>query len=89
MKNIIFYKVRKKDVIYFIFFLGLILRIIAYLNFASYKASDGYIYFGRVLYESKAFGKDRQFYEDYKTDPKSIDELFSNSSFPIIKRNGK
>jgi 4-amino-4-deoxy-L-arabinose transferase-like glycosyltransferase len=89
MKNTIFSKFRKDNAIYFIFFLGLILRIIAYLNFASYKAYDGYIYHGRVLYESKAYGRDRQFFEDNNGDPKLIDELFNNPSSPIIKVNGK
>ena len=89
MKNTIFSKFRKSNAIYFIFLLGLILRIIAYLNFASYKVSDGYIYHGRVLYESKAHGRDRQFFEDGGMCPKLTDEAFNNPSKPIISRNGK
>ena len=80
----------KNSLIYLIVFAGLILRILSYCYLPNYKPSDGYIYHGRVLYESKAHGRDRQFFKDLSgADKKTIDSYFSNPSSPIINKNGK
>ena len=84
----IIHKFKKDNIIHFILLFGLILRIISYVNFASYKDCDGYLSFGRILYESKAFGRDRQFsVEDGREKSKINKEV--NSPQPIINKNGK
>ena len=80
----------KKNKIYIIILLGLLLRIFSYINHASYEDYDGYLSFGRILYESKAFGRDRQFFELHASEKNhNIDNLFNNPSLPITNKNGK
>jgi len=84
----IIHKFKKDNIIHFILLFGLILRIISYVNFASYKDCDGYLSYGRILYESKAFGRDRQFFEEDGWKISEINKEFNNPR-PIINKNGK
>ena len=81
---------QKHKIIYFIIILGLFLRILSYLYSPNYKPCDGYICHGRIIFESHAHGRDRQFFKDLSgADKKTIDSYFSNPSSPIINKNGK
>lgn len=82
-------KISNKKILFFIILFGLLLRTMYYLNFAYYKNIDGYLSIARVLYETKTFGGDWQYYIEGGYDSSFIESRFNNNKNPIVERSGK